>query len=288
MKELLAMLALAGLVAQASAAEPIRIGVVNEISGPQAEAGRFTLNGIRLALDEVNKAGGVLGRSIELRVEDNGSTNPGTVLALSKLASDTNRVAGIPTMIDGIEPVLLQGYTANSQDFTPIVLAVKKSGSDILGSYFTTAPDQGIFAKQMRQLGVNIAWVGSPALIAVSALSLAGEALHGTYAIADFTLGASDLTRSFGQKYRERYGINPDTYASWAYDAAHVLANAMRNAGSTDAEAVRSAIPGLKGFRGVEGAYEFDESGDGLHGYNVVRNDKGAITFMKRVDFPAR
>lgn len=374
MKRLLATLALAGLIAPATAAEPIRIGVVNEISGPQAEAGRFTLNGIRLALDEVNKAGGVLGRSLELRVEDNGSTNPGTVLAFSKLASETNRVAGIigpirstqiqaasptiaktgiPTMIGGtepgltkagnrwlfrarpndsyssrviadfgvntlklrkwaivhttdafgtggktalmaalkshgIEPVLVQGYTANSQDFTPIVLAVKKSGADILGSYFTTAPDQGIFAKQMRQLGVNIAWVGSPAMIAVSALSLAGEALHGTYAITDFTIDASDQTRGFGQKYRERYGINPDTYASWAYDATHILANAMRKAGSTDAEAVRSAILGLKGFQGVEGAYEFDESGDGLHGYNVVRNDKGTITFIKRVDFPAR
>jgi len=69
MKRLLATLALAGLMAPVTAAEPIRIGVVNEISGPQAEAGRFTLNGIRLALDEVNKAGGVLGRSLELRVE---------------------------------------------------------------------------------------------------------------------------------------------------------------------------------------------------------------------------
>src|SRR4029079_2764963 len=87
----------------------------------------------------------------------------------------------------GVEPVLVQGYTNNSQDFTPIVLAVKKSGADILGTYMTNSPDVGIFSKQLRQLGVSIPWVGSPSIISVTALNLAGEALYGTYAIADFT-----------------------------------------------------------------------------------------------------
>jgi branched-chain amino acid transport system substrate-binding protein len=30
---------------------------------------------------------------------------------------------------------------------------------------------------------------------------------------------------------------------------------------------------------------KFDQNGDGLHGYNVVRNDKGNIVFDKRIDF---
>ena len=29
-----------------------------------------------------------------------------------------------------VEPALVQGYTNNSQDFTPVVLAVKQSGAD--------------------------------------------------------------------------------------------------------------------------------------------------------------
>src|SRR5712672_2589675 len=69
----------------AMAADPIKIGVVNEITGVQAQAGEFTVNGIRLAQEEINNAGGVLGRRIELQIEDNQSTNPGTVLAFSKL-----------------------------------------------------------------------------------------------------------------------------------------------------------------------------------------------------------
>ena len=365
------VLTLGALWSACGAAESLKIGVVNEVTGPQAEAGQFTVNGIKLAQDEINKAGGVLGRPIELRIEDNGSTNPGTVLAFSKLtsegglaaiigpirstqiqaASPTIAKAGVPTMIGGtdtslthvnnpwvfrarpndsyssrviadfgvntlklkkwaivhstdafgsggmkaliealkalgVTPVLVQGYTNNSQDFTPIVLAIKKSGADILATYMTNSPDVGIFAKQMRQLGVSMPWVGSPSIISVTALNLAGESLYGTYAIADFTTDADEQSRAFTKKYRDKYGINPDTFASWAYDALHILAIAIQKANSTDAEAVRRGILGINGYKGVEGTYVFDQNGDGLHGYSVVKNEGGKIAFIKRVEFP--
>jgi len=365
------VLTLGALSSACGAAESLKIGVVNEVTGPQAEAGQFTVNGLKLAQDEINKAGGVLGRPIELRIEDNGSTNPGTVLAFSKLtsegglaaiigpirstqiqaASPTIAKAGVPTMIGGtdtslthvnnpwvfrarpndsyssrviadfgvntlklkkwaivhstdafgsggmkaliealkalgVTPVLVQGYTNNSQDFTPIVLAIKKSGADILATYMTNSPDVGIFAKQMRQLGVSMPWVGSPSIISVTALNLAGESLYGTYAIADFTTDADEQSRAFTKKYRDKYGINPDTFASWAYDALHILAIAIQKANSTDAEAVRKGILGINGYKGVEGTYVFDQNGDGLHGYSVVKNEGGKIAFIKRVEFP--
>ena len=66
-----------------------------------------------------------------------------------------------------VPSVLDQGYANQSQDFTPVVLAIKQSGADILGSYFTFENDLGIFARQSRQLGVNIPWVGSPSIVRV-------------------------------------------------------------------------------------------------------------------------
>ena len=62
----------------------------------------------------------------------------------------------------GAKIVLDQGYPNMSQDFTPVVLAIKSSGADIIGSYFTFDNDIAIFARQLRQLGVTIPWVGSP------------------------------------------------------------------------------------------------------------------------------
>src|SRR3982074_144773 len=221
----------------------IKIGMCVPVTGPAAEQGLWAQNGAKLALAAVNKAGGILGKQVELVIEDDQTTNPGIVLAFSKLAAQPDIVAflgsirstqvmamapdvlklGKPVMIGGtnpdlthmgnqwlfrfrpndnysgrviadygvktlgkkkwaivhstdafgtngmknlvavlngmgVEPVLVQGYTNNLQDFTPIVLASKESGADVMGTYMTFETDVGIFAKQLRQLGVNIAW----------------------------------------------------------------------------------------------------------------------------------
>src|SRR4051812_15589822 len=81
-------LAAAALAASAIAADNLKIGVVAPLTGPGAESGRFQINGAKLAVEEVNKAGGVLGRPLELVVEDDQTTNPGAVLAFSRLAGD--------------------------------------------------------------------------------------------------------------------------------------------------------------------------------------------------------
>ncbi|MFO1352784.1 MAG: ABC transporter substrate-binding protein [Gammaproteobacteria bacterium] len=371
---LLLACALTGMASMSCEAEdPIKIGLIGEITGTQAEAGVYTVNGAKLALEEINKAGGVLGRSIDLKIEDNQSTNPGTVLAFSKLigegglagiigpirstqiqaASPTIKNGGIPTMIGGTdpslthvnnpwvfrarpndtfsskviadfgintlklkkwaivhstdafgtggknalsaelkalgaEPVLVQGYTNNSQDFTPIVLAIKQSGADVMGTYMTNTADQAIFAKQMRQLGVTPAWVGSPTTIAVTTRNLAGESLYGSYAVADFTWDANELTQSFTKKYREKYNVDPDNFASWAYDALYILVNAIKAANGTDPEAIRKQILAIRDYKGLEGTYHFDENGDGLRGYNIVKNDNGKIVFIKHIEFPIK
>jgi branched-chain amino acid transport system substrate-binding protein len=35
----------------------------------------------------------------------------------------------------------------------------------------------------------------------------------------------------------------------------------------------------------AEGEYNFDEFGDGLHSYKIVRNEKGAIVFDRHIEF---
>ena len=357
------------VAAAAGATEPIRIGLVDETTGPQAEAGVLTLHGVRLALEEINAAGGMLGRPVELVVEDNQSTNPGTVLAYSKLvdqqvaavigplrstqvqaASPTIAKARLPAIIggsdptltrvnnpwifrvrpsdlyssrvmadfgaktlekrkwaivhatdtfgsngknalvealkaQGIEPVLVQGYTSNQQDFTAVVLAVKKSGADIVGSYMTNSPDVGIFAKQMRQLGVDVPWIGSTSLATETALKLAGDALWGPYVVTDFFPDANRESKMFAAKFKAKHGFNPDLYSAWSYAALYLLKNAVDQAGSLDPEAIRKAILATRGLKGIEGTYDFDAHGDGLHGYSIVRNEQGRLAFIRHIEF---
>ena len=71
----------------------IKIGMCAPVTGPAAESRRYAQIGAKMAVDAVNKAGGVLGKQVELIVEDDQTTNPGVVLAFSKLTSQTDIVA---------------------------------------------------------------------------------------------------------------------------------------------------------------------------------------------------
>ncbi|HJU56402.1 MAG TPA: ABC transporter substrate-binding protein [Pyrinomonadaceae bacterium] len=50
--------------------EPIKVGVYLDLSGQTSSFGQSTKNGIEMATDEINKAGGINGRQIKLYIED--------------------------------------------------------------------------------------------------------------------------------------------------------------------------------------------------------------------------
>lgn len=73
----------------------IKIGGNFELSGGIASFGNKALNGVRLAIKEVNNAGGIMGRQIELIVEDNASQPSGAANAMTALISRDKAVAVI-------------------------------------------------------------------------------------------------------------------------------------------------------------------------------------------------
>src|SRR6202522_4406344 len=77
----------------ARAADTLKIGMVLPVTGPAAAVCGYGLAGAKIALDRVNKSGGVLGKQLELVTEDDQTTNPGAVLAFSKLAAQPDIVA---------------------------------------------------------------------------------------------------------------------------------------------------------------------------------------------------
>jgi len=83
-------LAFATALAVASAAvsaQPVKIAGLVELSGPGATAGTNFNNGVKLAIREINAAGGLNGRPIEYTPSDT-QTNPGVAKALAQRAID--------------------------------------------------------------------------------------------------------------------------------------------------------------------------------------------------------
>lgn len=72
-------LAAPAIIRPAQAAEPIRVGVISPLSGAWTVYGKAHIAGFQLAVDEINAAGGVIGRQIEIVIADS-KTEPRVVV----------------------------------------------------------------------------------------------------------------------------------------------------------------------------------------------------------------
>ena len=77
------VLAAVGSGIPAAAAE-LRLGFTPPITGASAAEGDLQIKAIKLALKQINAAGGVNGKQVNLIMVDNQSTNPGALAALQK------------------------------------------------------------------------------------------------------------------------------------------------------------------------------------------------------------
>lgn len=83
MKKILLM----GVLLALSSASAVKVGVLLPLSGAGSVSGNAAKNGYMLALDEINKAGGVLGKPLELEFGDDGSAPAKAVPEFVKLVT---------------------------------------------------------------------------------------------------------------------------------------------------------------------------------------------------------
>ncbi len=79
------LLTITACATSAMAQETIKIGVSEPLTGSVAASGTYVSNGARIAADQINSKGGILGKKIELIIEDNKSNPREAVNTAEKL-----------------------------------------------------------------------------------------------------------------------------------------------------------------------------------------------------------
>ena len=103
MKLKLAMTAVAVFLSGAAiAADPIKIGLSGPFTGGSSSMGVSMRDGVKLAVDEINKAGGVLGRPIALVERDDEAKNELGVQIAQELVNKENVVASVGFINTGV------------------------------------------------------------------------------------------------------------------------------------------------------------------------------------------
>ena len=85
---LFAAMALAGVASYSLAAEPIKIALAGPVTGPVAQYGDMQSMGALMAIEQINKAGGVNGSMLEAVTYDDACDPKQAVAVANKIVND--------------------------------------------------------------------------------------------------------------------------------------------------------------------------------------------------------
>jgi len=135
---------------EATESGPVKIGFVGPLTGVAANYGQNALIAAQLAVEEVNAAGGVNGREIQLVSEDDKCEGKSAATAVNKLIS----VDDVPVVIGSLCSAATLAFTDIAEQNQRIVIAYGASSplitdaGDFIFRDFPSDAAQGVFAAQ--------------------------------------------------------------------------------------------------------------------------------------------
>ncbi|BCV25845.1 ethanolamine utilization protein EutJ [Gelria sp. Kuro-4] len=348
-----------------SEAAVIKIGTVGPLSGNAATYGQSTKHGVEIAVDEVNKAGGISGTQVELVPEDSRGDQTEAANATRKLVEQDKVVAivgavlssetlsggpiandakvpmisssstapGIPdigpyifrncisdnvqaaqlaeyavqelkvkrfavmftnndygmALRDGFtakakelgEVVAVEAYTDGDANFSAQLTKIKAQNPDALyiGGYYTEAAK---IAQQAKEMGLKVQLLGADGFYSSKLTELGGDAVEGAVFTAGFYSGdTSPAVQNFVAAYKAKFNEEPDMFAAQAYDAAKIVLEAIKKAGSTDTTKIQAALAATRDFPGITGTTSFTANGDAEKDIVILKVEQGKFVRVR-------
>ncbi|HEY2029402.1 MAG TPA: ABC transporter substrate-binding protein, partial [Myxococcales bacterium] len=91
--------------------EPVKIGLDNPLTGTYAAPGKNELNGCQLAVEQINAKGGILGRQVQLLVEDSTSGEAGTAVQKARKLIERDQVNFLVGNVNSALAVAMAGVS---------------------------------------------------------------------------------------------------------------------------------------------------------------------------------
>lgn len=175
---------------------------------------------------------------------------------------------------NGGEIVSEQSYSSGDKDFRAALTSIRSSNPDVIfvPGYYS---ELSLIVRQARELGLNVPLLGGDGWDSEELTKGAEAEFNNTYFSNHFSAEDPDpAVQSFITKYKAKYNSNPDAMSALGYDAALILADAMKRAGTTEGAKLRDAIAATKDFSGITGKITI----------NAERNAEKPLTILQIVD----
>ncbi len=184
----------------------------------------------------------------------------------------------------GVTIVDDEPYAVTATDVTPQLQKARASGADTI-FIFTAAPSAGIVVRQVRQFGITAHLVGTTGIVSDNFLKVTGKDGDGVYADMDLDRTYPNAEqKKLLLAYRAAYHVGANNFASFGWDAIHLIAYALKSAKSTDGTALAHALETMHPYRGSTGLYKMtpaDHNGLTADDIHIVIDHNGVWETLK-------
>ena len=183
----------------------------------------------------------------------------------------------------GEQVVATESYSEGDKDFQSQLTKIKGTNPDaiFIPGYYS---EVGNIAVQARRLGLKQPLLGCDGWDSPKLYQIGGAALEGCYFSNHYTSQSKDpRVVKFVNDYKGRYGEVPDAIGAVAYDAAYIVADAIKRAGSEDRQKVRDALATTKDYPGVTGTISIDKNRDAVKPAVVVKIADGHENYVTTI-----
>jgi branched-chain amino acid transport system substrate-binding protein len=186
----------------------------------------------------------------------------------------------------GGDIVAEQSYSEGDSDFRAQLTQLKSAKPEpeiiYVPGYYT---EVGTIARQARDLGITVPLTGGDGWDSPRLWEIGGKALNGCYFSNHYSVDdPSPAVQKFVADYKTKYGRIPDALAALGYDAAKILADAIKRAGTTDGSKVRDALAQTKSFPGVTGSITIDAERNAIKPVVILKVQDGKYVFQERIE----
>jgi branched-chain amino acid transport system substrate-binding protein len=167
----------------------------------------------------------------------------------------------------GIEAVIEEEFEATVDDAKAMLTRVKKENPQAI-IVWGTSQESAVITKNIHQLGMNVPIIESQGIGTKSFIDLAGEAAEGVVFPAGRALVAEQIPDQDPQKetllkykqdFEKEYDYKATTFGGHAWDAFHLLVNAIKEAG-TDPQKIKKKLETTKDFVGISGIFNLTKN----------------------------
>jgi branched-chain amino acid transport system substrate-binding protein len=183
-------------------------------------------------------------------IDDRQTYTVGLTENITKFVKENNKV----------RIVAHEHITPGDKDFAAVLTKLKRINPDAIymGVY---QPEGSLMVRQVQALGLKSKLITEDAVYHPKFLEVGGKAAEGVY-LTFAKAPESQVRKDFEKTYKQMWRVDSvGSYAYYAYDAAMILVDAIKKAGTTVTDKVVNVLRN-DSWDGVTGQIKFDHKGD--------------------------